>query len=114
MKRPSPTKAKAHMRSDPFMRVTLRISEAALAPDRWPAALQSITEAVGALGMGALLLNKQTGDVEWMSLAGLNLDVKDYIDYYGARDPYRPVLQAVHATLPSAKARVSAARRIVR
>ena len=82
------------MRSDPFMRATLRISEAAFAPDRWPAALQSVTEAVGALGVGSLLLNKRTGDVERMSLAGLNLDVKDYIDYYGVRDPYRPVLQA--------------------
>ena len=82
------------MRSDPFIRATLRISEAALAPDRWPAALQSVTEVFGALGVGSLLLNKQTGDVEWMSLAGLNLDVKDYIDYYGARDPYGPVLQA--------------------
>ena len=81
------------MRSDPFVRAVSRISEAALAPESWPAALQSITEAVGALGVGSLLLNKQTGDVEWMSLAGLNLDVKDYIDYYGARDPYRSVLQ---------------------
>jgi DNA-binding CsgD family transcriptional regulator/PAS domain-containing protein len=82
------------MRSDPFMRAVSRISEAALAPESWPAALQAISDAVGALGVGSLLLNKQTGDVEWMSLAGLNLDVKDYIDYYGPRDPYRPVLQA--------------------
>ena len=80
------------MRSDPLMRAISRIADAALTPDRWLAALQSITEAVGALGVGSLLLNKQTGDVERMSLAGLNLDVKDYIDYYGARDPYRPVL----------------------
>jgi hypothetical protein len=32
------------------MRAIWRISEAALAPDRWPAALQSITEAVGVSG----------------------------------------------------------------
>jgi hypothetical protein len=54
----------------------VRISEAALAANRWPAALQSVTEVVGALSVGPLFLNKQTGDVEWMSLAGLNLDVK--------------------------------------
>jgi PAS domain-containing protein len=72
----------------------LRISEAALAPDRWPAALQSVTEAVGALGVGSLLLNKQTGDVEWMSLAGLSLDANRYIEYYAPRDPYRRVLEA--------------------
>src|SRR5205814_41409 len=80
--------------TDPLIQAVSLISEAALGPEHWLAALQSITDAVGALGMGSLLLNKQTGDVEWMSLAGLNLDVKDYIDYFGARDPYRPVLQA--------------------
>jgi len=82
------------MRPDPFMRAISRISEAALAPDRWPAALQSVNEAVGALGMGSLLLIKRTGGVEWMTLAGLHLDVKDYVNYYAGRDPYRPVLEA--------------------
>jgi DNA-binding NarL/FixJ family response regulator len=82
------------MRSDPLMRAVSRISEAALAPDRWPAALQSITEAVGALGVGYLLLKKRTGGVEWVSMAGLSVDVNDYINYYAARDPYRPLLEA--------------------
>src|ERR1700680_790874 len=27
-------------------------------------------------------------------MAGLSVDVNDYINYYAARDPYRPVLQA--------------------
>jgi PAS domain-containing protein/DNA-binding CsgD family transcriptional regulator len=81
------------MSSDPITRAISRISEAALAPERWVAALQSITEAVGALGVGYLLLNKQTGGVEWVSLAGLSVDVNDYINYYAARDPYRPVLE---------------------
>jgi hypothetical protein len=80
------------MSSDPITRAISRISEAALAPERWVAALQSITEAVGALGVGYLLLNKQTGGVEWVSLAGLSVDVNDYINYYAARDPYRPAL----------------------
>src|SRR3984893_12243572 len=82
------------MRSDPLMRAVSRISEAALAPDRWPAAMQSITKAVGALGVGYLLLKKRTGGVEWVSMAGLSVDVNDYINYYAARDPYRPVLEA--------------------
>jgi DNA-binding CsgD family transcriptional regulator/PAS domain-containing protein len=81
------------MSSDPITRAISRISEAALAPERWVAALQSITEAVGALGVGYLLLNKQTGGVEWVSLAGLSVDVNDYINYYAARDPYRPALE---------------------
>jgi DNA-binding CsgD family transcriptional regulator/PAS domain-containing protein len=80
------------MRSDPLMRAVSRISEAALAPDRWPAALQSITEAV--VGVGYLLLKKRTGGIEWVSMAGLSVDVNDYINYYAARDPYRPVLEA--------------------
>jgi hypothetical protein len=66
------------MTSNPTARSISRISEAALAPDRWPAALQSITEAVGALGVGYLLLKKRTGGVEWMSMAGLSVDVNDY------------------------------------
>jgi hypothetical protein len=33
------------MHSDPFMRAISRISEAALIPDQWPTALQSIAEA---------------------------------------------------------------------
>jgi hypothetical protein len=86
------------MRSDPLMRAVSRISEAALAPDRWPAALQSITEAVGALGVGYLLLKKRTGGVEWVSMAGLSVDVNDYINYYAARDRYRPVLEAAPRT----------------
>jgi DNA-binding CsgD family transcriptional regulator len=82
------------MTSNPIARSISRISEAALAPDRWPGALQSITEAVGALGVGYLLLNKRTGRVEWVSVAGLSIDVDAYVNYYGARDPYRPLLEA--------------------
>src|ERR1700732_533827 len=81
------------MRSDPLMRAVSRISEAALAPVRWPAALQSITEAVGALGVGYLLLNKQTGGVEWVSMAGLSVDANDYVNYYAVRDPFRPLIE---------------------
>jgi hypothetical protein len=46
------------MRPDVLSRAILRISEAALAPDRWPAALQSITEAVGA----AYILSNKRAD----------------------------------------------------
>src|SRR2546423_15374117 len=67
--------------SDSITDAISRISEAALAPERWPAALQLITAAVGALGVGYLLLNKQTGGVEWVSMAGLSVDVNDYVNY---------------------------------
>jgi hypothetical protein len=79
--------------SDSITDAISRISEAALAPERWPAALQLITAAVGALGVGYLLLNKQTGGVEWVSMAGLSVDVNDYVNYYAVRDPFRPLLE---------------------
>src|ERR1700720_1554908 len=79
--------------SDSITDAISRISEAALAPERWPAALQLITAAGGALGVGYLLLNKQTGGVEWVSMAGLSVDVNDYVNYYAVRDPYRPLLE---------------------
>jgi DNA-binding CsgD family transcriptional regulator/PAS domain-containing protein len=94
METPAPTKTKAQIRADPLVRAIWRISEAALAPDRWPAALESITEAVGATGANYLFVSKQTGDVEWISSAGLGIDVDDYNNYYAARDPYRPILDA--------------------
>jgi hypothetical protein len=75
------------------MRAIWRISEAALAPDRFPAALQSINEAVGASGGNYLFLNKRFGDIEWVSSTGLNVDVNHYVNYYAARDPYRPILE---------------------
>ena len=79
--------------SDSITDAISRISEAALAPERWPAALQLITAAVGALGVGYLLLNKQTGGVEWVSMAGLSVNVNDYVNYYAVRDPFRPLLE---------------------
>jgi DNA-binding CsgD family transcriptional regulator len=82
------------MSSDTIKHAISRISEAALAPEGWPAALQAITKAVGAFGVGCLLSNKRTGGVEWASLAGFRLDVASYINYYAARDPYRPVLES--------------------
>jgi DNA-binding CsgD family transcriptional regulator len=88
------------MQADPFTRAIWGISEAALAPDRWPAALRSITEVVGATGSNYLFLSKRTGDVEWASSAGSSVDVDDYNNYYAARDPYRPMLDAApHGSL---------------
>jgi DNA-binding CsgD family transcriptional regulator/PAS domain-containing protein len=94
MKTHALTKAKAQMQADPFMCAIWGISEAALAPDRWPAALQSITEAVGASGGNYVFLNKRTGNIEWVSSAGLSTEVNRYVNYYAARDPYRPILEA--------------------
>ena len=82
------------MRSDPFIRAISRISEASLAPDCWPAALQSVTEALGAVGAAYILSNMRTGRVEWASFWGPSVQFKaDYIGHYAALDPFRPLLQ---------------------
>ena len=82
------------MHSDPFMRAISRISEAGLTPDQWPTALQSIAEAVGTLGAVYYLLNKLTGGVESISVAGFSVDVDEFVNYYAARDLFKPLLEA--------------------
>lgn len=82
------------MRPDPSIRAISRISEAALAPDCWPTALQSVAEAFGAVGAAYILSNTRTGRVEWASFWGPSVQFKaDYIGHYAALDPLRPLLQ---------------------
>jgi DNA-binding CsgD family transcriptional regulator/PAS domain-containing protein len=82
------------MRSDPLMSAISRISEAVLTPDQWPTALQSIAEAVGTLGAVYYLLNKSVGRIESISVAGFSVDLNEFIDYYAARDLFKPLLEA--------------------
>jgi hypothetical protein len=83
------------MRSEPPRRVVSNIYDAALVPDLWPAALQSIMDAVGAVGAGYGLSSKRTGRMEWLSETGALVDGEsDFLRYYHALDPYRPMLDA--------------------
>jgi PAS domain-containing protein len=82
------------MRSDPLMRAIARISDAALTPDQWTTALQSIAEAVGTLGAVYYILNKLTGRVESLSVAGFSVNVNDFVDYYAPRDQFKPLLES--------------------
>ena len=76
------------MRSRPFTRAAARLSNAALEPGLWPAALQSVTEAVGVVGAAHLIRSKQTGRVEWISLWGPTAELEaDYVNHYAALDP---------------------------
>lgn len=82
------------MHPDPSIRAISRISEASLAPDCWPAALQLVAEAFGAVGAAYILSNTRTGRVEWASFWGPSVQFKaDYIGHYAALDPLRPLLQ---------------------
>jgi PAS domain-containing protein/DNA-binding CsgD family transcriptional regulator len=83
------------MRSEAFARFVARLYDAALAPELWPTVLRSLADAVGTLGAGYLVTHKQTGRIEWLSLAGFGLGARaNYLGYYAARDPYRPLLEA--------------------
>lgn len=80
------------MRSSPFARVVAQLYDAALAPDLWPTALQSLTECVGAIGACYIIRNKQTGGVDWVIFSGPCAELKpDYVGYYSRLDPYTPI-----------------------
>jgi DNA-binding CsgD family transcriptional regulator/PAS domain-containing protein len=83
------------MRSGQSKRIISSIHDAALVPDLWPAALQSIMDAVGAVGAGYGVFDKQTGGIEWLSETGALVDMEsDLVNYYYPLDPYRPMLDA--------------------
>jgi DNA-binding CsgD family transcriptional regulator/PAS domain-containing protein len=80
--------------SDSFSRVAASIHEAALAPELWPEALKTVTDAFGMIGAAYFVWNKQTGHVDRITLHGPMNGLKaEFVNHYAAREPYRPVLQ---------------------
>jgi DNA-binding CsgD family transcriptional regulator len=83
------------MSSKPLQHIVPAIYDAALKPELWPRVLQLLTEAAGAIGGAYILSNNRTGEVEWASFCGPSVEFKpDYLTYYAALDPYRPVCDA--------------------
>ena len=83
------------MLSEPPRRIISNIYDAALMPDLWPAALQSIMDAVGAVGAGYCVWNRQTGRAEQLSLLGPLVDTgAQYVSYYQALDPHLAMVEA--------------------
>src|SRR6266446_5475880 len=79
-------------------RTISNIYDAALAPDLWPAALQSVMDEAGAGGAGYSLFNKRTERVEWLSQSGPLVGREaDYFSHYHALDRYRPILEVLPA-----------------
>src|SRR5258705_3773432 len=79
-------------------RTISNIYDAALAPDLWPAALQSVMDEAGAVGAGYSLFNKRTERVEWLSQWGPLVGREaDYFSHYHALDHYRPILEVLPA-----------------
>jgi PAS domain-containing protein len=86
------------MSSEGFRRAISSIYDAALVPDLWPAALQSVMDETGAVGAGYSLLNKRTERVGWLSQSGPLVGREaDYFSYYHALDRYRAILEALPA-----------------
>src|SRR3984893_13944103 len=86
------------MSSQRFRRTISSIYDAALVPDLWPAALQSVMDETGAVGAGYSLFNKRTERVGWLSQSGPLVGREaDYFSYYPALDRYRAILEALPA-----------------
>ena len=84
------------MRSDISRRTISSVYDAALVPDLWPSALQSVMDEVGAAGAGYSVFNKRTKRVEWLNQSGPLVGREaDYFSYYHELDPSRPILEAL-------------------
>jgi DNA-binding CsgD family transcriptional regulator/PAS domain-containing protein len=82
------------MRSDPPRRIVSSIYDAALVPDLWPSALQSIVDAAGAVGAAYLVWNKRTRRGDLVSQSGpLVGAAADYLSYYHELDGFRPMVE---------------------
>jgi DNA-binding CsgD family transcriptional regulator/PAS domain-containing protein len=73
-------------------RLVSRILDAALVPGTWPAALDEMSRETGAAGGAYILRDKRTGQVDWISLAGLSAGLeRDYQERFAALDPFLPM-----------------------
>jgi hypothetical protein len=55
-----------------------------------------MTDALGCAGAACILFDRQTNSVDWVCFSGLSAALETrYIQYYGALDPYLPVLNVV-------------------
>ena len=77
------------MHADPLGRIIPRIHDAGLDPRLWTGVLQSLTEAMGAIGAAYIVRNARTGRVEWANFLGPSAEFRsDYITHFAAIDPF--------------------------
>jgi hypothetical protein len=87
------------MQSD-FSPLVSKLHDAALAPDAWPSALKSLTDAIGVAGAACIIFNRVTGRVDWACFSGVSEAVRDeYVRHYAALDPYSPLLDTAWTKL---------------
>ncbi len=74
---------------DSLGRIIPTIHDAALEPRLWTAVLQSLTEAMGAIGAAYIVRNARTGRVDWANFLGPSVEFRsDYIAHFAAKDPF--------------------------
>ncbi len=70
-------------------RIIPAIHDAALEPQLWTAVLQSLTEAMGAIGAAYIVRNVRTGRVDWANFIGPSAEFRsDYVTHFAAKDPF--------------------------
>ena len=75
--------------ADPIGRVISKIHDAALDPRLWSSVLQSVTEAIGAVGAAYIVRNARTGRVDWANFLGPSAKyTSDYIARFAAQDRF--------------------------
>lgn len=74
-------------------RVSAKVRDAEIAPEAWPEALRSLTDALGAGGAACIIANKKTKGADWVCFSGLSEGFDSrYIERYARLDPYIPFL----------------------
>ena len=74
---------------DTLGRIISTIHDAALEPRLWTAVLQSLTEAMGAIGAAYIVRNARTGRVDWANFLGPSAEFRsDYVTHFAAKDPF--------------------------
>ncbi len=87
------------MPADPFGSIIPRIQDAALDPRLWTGVLQSLAEAVGAIGAAYIVRNARTGRVDWANFLGPSAEFKsDYITRFAAKGPFTEILTGREGT----------------
>jgi hypothetical protein len=76
-------------------RAVAKIREAGVAPQAWPDALKSLTDALGVAGAACIISNKKISRVDWACFSGLSAEFEPaYIDHYALLDPFSPLLNS--------------------
>ena len=104
--------------ADPIGRVISKIYDAALDPRLWTNVLQSVTEAVGAVGAAYIVRDARTGRVDWANFLGPSAKfTSDYITRFAAQDRFTEHLMRYEGTwmqtLRTIAADGTAAKRVV-